>query len=70
MEAQKVMIATSEKKWQDLRNKQEDARKKITQLEADIKNWQQEEQTQQQDVDSKRAVLKDMETKRSTIQPK
>lgn len=69
MEEQKASIAASEKKWQELRNKQSEARKTIAQLEADIKNWQQEEQMQQQDVDSKRSVLKDMEAKRSTIQP-
>lgn len=68
IEAQKKIIAVSEKKWNELRNKQEDARKKISQLESDIKNLQQEEQTQQQDVDKQRSVLKDLEVRRSTAQ--
>lgn len=68
IEEQKKIIAASDKKWNELRNKQEDARKKIAQLESDIKNLQQEEQTQQQDVDNQRSILKDMEARRSTVQ--
>lgn len=68
IEEQKKGITASEKKWKDLRTKQEDATKKITQLESDIKNWQQEEISQQQDVDKQRLLLKELEDKRAAIQ--
>lgn len=68
MEDQKKTLAQSEKKWQDIRNKQDDARTKIAKLEADLKNWQDEEQAQQKDVDNQRMALKDLESKRSSIQ--
>jgi hypothetical protein len=68
LEDQKKSLAVSEKKWQALRDKQEEARKKIAQLEADLKNWQQEELAQQKDVDAQRLALKDLEAKRSSIQ--
>ena len=69
IEDQKKSITASEKKWKELRDKQEDANKKITQLESDIKNWQQEEVTQQQEVDKQRSLLKELETKRASVQP-
>jgi septal ring factor EnvC (AmiA/AmiB activator) len=68
IDEQKKSLATSEKKWQDLRDKQQEGRKKITQLEADLKNWQQEEVNQQKEVDSQRAALQELEAKRSAIQ--
>jgi hypothetical protein len=68
VENQKKSLAVSEKKWQALRDKQQDARNKITQLEADLKNWQQEELSQQKDVDAQRLALKDLEARRSSIQ--
>lgn len=68
MEKQKEALATSETKWNKLREKQEDARKKILQLESDIKNWQQEEEAQIKDVDMQRSLLKDLEMKRSSVQ--
>ncbi len=68
VEDQKKSLAVSEKKWQALRDKQQDARNKITQLEADLKNWQQEELSQQKDVDAQRLALKDLEARRSSIQ--
>lgn len=64
---QKKTLARSEEKWQTLRDKQEDARKKIAQLEADLKNWQQEEMEQQKDVDAQRLSLKDLEARRAAI---
>ena len=63
----KKELAASEKKWQDVRNKQEEGRTKISQLEADMKNWQQEEAAQQKDVDAQRSALKDLETRRASI---
>lgn len=69
IEDQKKSIIVSEKKWKELRDKQEDANKKIAQLESDIKNWQQEELTQQQEVDKQRSQLKELETKRASVQP-
>lgn len=65
IEEQKQKIAQSEKKWEELRNRQEDARKKIAQLEADIKNWEQQEQAQKQDLDRQRSLLLELESKRS-----
>jgi len=64
----KKELAASEKKWQNVRNKQEEGRTKIAQLEADMKNWQQEEADQQKDVDAQRSALKDLETRRAGIQ--
>lgn len=69
LEEQKHKIAESEKKWQDLRNKKEDARKKIAQLEADIKNWEKQEQAQKLDIDTQRSLLQELEAKRSIIKP-
>lgn len=68
MEQQKEIIAKSEKKWNEIRSKQEDARKKITGLESDIKNLQAEETKQQQDVDRQRSLLRELEVKRSSAQ--
>ena len=67
IEDQKKSLAISEKKWQTLRDKQKEARNKIVQLEADLKNWQQEELTQQKDVERQRLALNDLETRRSSI---
>ena len=67
MEDQKKKIADAEKKWQQVRKQQEDARKKIAQLESDIKNLQEEEVKQQQDVDGQRKTLQDLETQRMDI---
>ncbi|HUQ66574.1 MAG TPA: hypothetical protein VM101_10480 [Flavitalea sp.] len=67
LDEQKKTIATAEKKWKDLRDKQEDARKKIEQLQADMKNWQQEEIAQQKEVDNQRAVLQSLESKRAAV---
>lgn len=69
LEDQKESITVSEKKWKDLRGKQEEARNKIVQLESDIKNWQQEEIAQQQDVDKQRSALQDLEAKRAAVKP-
>ncbi len=66
LEEQKAILADTEKKWQKIRNKQEETRNKITQLEADLKNMQQEEQTLQQEVDKQRSALKELEVKRSS----
>ena len=68
IDEQKKTLSESEKKWQTLRDKQEEARNKITRLEADLKNWQQEEMTQQKDVDAQRMALKSLEEKRAAIQ--
>lgn len=64
----KKELAASEKKWQDIRDKQEEARTKISQLEADLKNWQREEAYQQKDVDAQRSALKNLETSRAAKQ--
>ncbi|MEO8583667.1 MAG: hypothetical protein ABI415_07710 [Flavitalea sp.] len=67
MEDQKKIIAASEKKWQDLRNKQDETNKKIAQLQAEIKNLQSQEETQKQDLDKQRSVLQGLETRRSAV---
>jgi hypothetical protein len=68
IDEQKKNLAASEKKWADLREKQEEGRKKIAQLEADLKNWQQEELAQQKEVTDQRAALQNLEARRSSIQ--
>jgi len=68
MDDQKASIVKAEKKWQDTRKRQEDTRNKIAQLEADLKNLQTEELTQQEDVNKQRAALGDLENKRSAAQ--
>ena len=68
MESQKKTIAAAEKKWNELRDKQRDATDKIVRLQADINNWQQEEILQRQDVDKQRVILRELETKRATVQ--
>jgi peptidoglycan hydrolase CwlO-like protein len=67
IEDKKKELASSEKKWEDLRNKQEEGRTKIAQLEADLKNWQQEEADRRKDVDAQRTALSDLEAKRAAI---
>ena len=66
MEENKNNIATSEKKWKDLRDKQEDAKKKIIQLESDIKSWKADEVLQQQEVERLRNSEKELEAKRTS----
>jgi hypothetical protein len=66
LEENKHNIATSEKKWKELRDKQEDAKKKIVQLESDIKSWQKDEILQQQEVEKFRILEKELETKRTS----
>lgn len=68
MDEQKKALVATEDKWQKVRTKQDETRNKIAQLEADLKNMQQEEQTLQQEVDKQRASLKDLEVKRSSVQ--
>lgn len=59
-------IAKSEKKWAELRDKQQDAKKQINQLESDIQTWHNEESVQQQEVERLRSQLKDLEAKRTS----
>jgi len=66
LEENKNNIATSEKKWKDLRDKQEDAKKKIIQLESDIKSWKADEVLQQQEVERLRNSEKELEAKRTS----
>jgi hypothetical protein len=68
MDEQKKTLADTENKWQKIRTKQDETRNKISQLEADLKNMQQEELTLQQEVDKQRSSLKDLEVKRSSTQ--
>lgn len=68
MDDQKQILAATEHKWQKVRTKQDETRNKIAQLEAELKNMQQEEQTLQQEVDKQRASLKELEMKRSSAQ--
>jgi hypothetical protein len=67
IETKKKDVASSEKKWQNLRDKQEEGKKKIAQLEAEVKNWEQEEAAQQKEVNIQRSALKDLEARRSAI---
>jgi len=66
LEENKNNIATSEKKWKDLRDKQEEAKKKIIQLESDIKSWKADEVLQQQEVERLRNSEKELEAKRTS----
>lgn len=61
VEAQRQKVKDSEKKWQDLRNQQDDAKKKIAELEANVKNWQEEEVKQKNYLDSARTTLQTLE---------
>ena len=65
---QKQSLVTSEKKWTDNRNRQAEAKKKIVELETEIKNLVEEEQLQQQEVEKLRTGLKDLETQRASAQ--
>ena len=66
LEENKHNIVTSEKKWKDLRDKQEAAKKRIVQLESDIKSWQADEVLQQQEVERLRTLEKELEAKRTS----
>ena len=68
LDEQKQSLVTSEKKWTDNRNRQAEAKKKIVELETEIKNLMEEEQLQQQEVEKLRTGLKDLETQRSSAQ--
>jgi hypothetical protein len=61
VEAQRKKVKESEQKWQGLRNQQEDAKKKIAELEANLKNWQDEEVKQKINLDSSRSMLQNLE---------
>jgi hypothetical protein len=66
LDEQNENLANSEKKWTNLRDKQADAKKKIAQLESDIKTWHEEEVLQQQDVEKLRSVVRDLEAQRTS----
>ena len=68
LDEQKQSLVTSEKKWTDNRNRQAEAKKKIVELETEIKNLVEEEQLQQQEVEKLRTGLKDLETQRASAQ--
>ncbi len=66
LEEKTQQIAKSERKWAELRDKQEDAKKKIARLESDIQLWHNEETLQQQDVERLRSELNNLEAKRTS----
>ena len=66
LDEQKQNIASSEKKWTALRERQADAKKKIVELETEIKNLQEQELLQQQEVENLRTGLKDLEAQRTS----
>jgi hypothetical protein len=68
LEEQKQSIASSEKKWTELRDRQAEAKKKIAELESEIKVMQEQELLQQQEVEKLRTGLKDLETQRASTQ--
>lgn len=68
LDEQKNSLASSEKKWSELREKQEQTKKKITELQSDLKALQEEEKMQQQDVENLRSGLKDLEARRTSAQ--
>ena len=68
LDEQKQSLASSEKKWTDNRNRQAEAKKKIVELETEIKTLAEEEQLQQQEVEKLRTGLKDLETQRASAQ--
>jgi spore coat protein CotF len=68
LDEQKQSIASSEKKWTELRDRQADAKRKIAELESEIKVLQQEELLQQQEVEKLRTGLKDLEARRTSAQ--
>lgn len=61
VKGQRQKVKESEKKWQDLRNQQDVAKKKIAELEANVKNWQEEEVKQKTDLDATTATLQALE---------
>lgn len=61
VEAQRRKVADTEKKWQDLRNQQDEAKRKIAELEANVRNWSDEEVKQKTQLDSARSVLQNLE---------
>ncbi len=60
-DAQRQKVKEFENKWQSTRNKQEDTRKKIAQLQADLNNMQQEEIKQKTELDIQRSALQSLE---------
>ncbi len=61
VETQKQKIKESEKKSQTLHSQQEDAKKKIAELEADIKKCEEEESLQKNYLDTARVTLQNLE---------
>jgi hypothetical protein len=68
LDKQKQDLATSEKKWSDVRDRQTQAKRKITELESELKSLQEEEQLQQQEVEKLRSGVKDLEAQRPSAQ--
>ena len=68
LDEQKKSVAASEKKRTDLQDSQTAAKKKLAELEAEIKMLQEEEALQAQDVEKQRSELKDLEARRTSAQ--
>lgn len=68
LDEQKRSLIASEKKWTNIRDKQTEARKKVGELENEIKSLQQQEILQQQEVEKLRTGLSDLEAQRTSAQ--
>jgi len=68
LDEQQRNIASSEKKWTELRDRQTKAKNKISELEAELKVLQEEETVQQQEVEKLRTGLRELETQRTSAQ--
>jgi hypothetical protein len=68
LDEQKQSLASSEKKWTNLRDRQEQTRKKIIELQSELTALQEEEKMQQQEVEKLRSGLKDLEARRTSAQ--
>lgn len=66
LEEKKQSLVALDKKRTDLRNKQEDAKRQIVKLEADIKTWHDEEVMQQQEADKLQSAVRELEVKRTS----
>jgi hypothetical protein len=68
LDKQRKDLASSEKKWSDVRDRQLQTKRKITELEGELKSMQEEEQLQQQEVEKLRSGVRDLEAQRPSAQ--
>lgn len=66
MNEQKEALASSQKKWTDIRDREAKAKNKIIDLEAEIKTLQKEAVLQQEEVEKLQTGLRDLEAQRTS----